>query len=126
MNLIQTIAEHIAQGLSASASALKLEAEHGLTVSEQWVRNIMSADGFAKALEDARASVGRLEGAVETELGVLTDAPAGRSPDAAMDGSAEAAAEEAASEVEASDAASENEADAPPANPVPPAPSATE
>lgn len=56
MNLIEEIARHVASGLSAAEAAAKLEVEHAVKVSEDWVRKIMSADGFASALDSARTA----------------------------------------------------------------------
>jgi len=70
MNLIETIAGHIAAGLSAAASAARLAAEHGLEVSEDWVRKIMSADGFSSAVASAQTKVG----AVAEDLSSVAEA----------------------------------------------------
>lgn len=55
MNLIERIAQHIASGFTAAEVSAKLEIEHAMKVSEDWVRKIMSADGFSAALASAQA-----------------------------------------------------------------------
>lgn len=58
MNLLSTIGAYLAQGLSHAEVAVKLEAEHAVTVSEEWVKKIAGADGFglvaAQAVADAK------------------------------------------------------------------------
>lgn len=74
MNFISTIATHIAQGLTAAESAVKIEAEHGVQVTEDWVHKIMGADGFAHALAEAKAMLAKAETKIE---GIFTaDNPA--------------------------------------------------
>lgn len=60
MNLIESIAQRVVKGAKATAIAVELEVEHGVKVSEAWVQKIMGADGFDKALEDARANAERV------------------------------------------------------------------
>jgi hypothetical protein len=56
MNLLQTIGAWIAQGFSHAEVAVKLEAEHAITVSEEWVKKITGADGFGVVSEDVEAA----------------------------------------------------------------------
>jgi hypothetical protein len=61
MNLITSIAEHAARGLTAAKIAVELELKHGVQVGEAWIEKIMSSDAFAHARADAQAALVAVE-----------------------------------------------------------------
>lgn len=79
MNLIQTIAKHVHDGLTEAETAVKLEVEHGVQVTEDWVKKIISADGFHAALTKVKAELGLGAPAQSAGGAAVPDAPgAGR------------------------------------------------
>jgi hypothetical protein len=68
MNLLSTIGAMIAQGLSHAEVAAKLEAEHAITVSEEWVKKITGADGFALVSAEVGGEAVKVEAAVDNVI----------------------------------------------------------
>lgn len=74
MNLIERIAQHVASGFTAAEVSIKLELEHAVKVSEDWVRKIMSADGFAAALASAQVRSAEVGAAVQEDATDVVEA----------------------------------------------------
>jgi hypothetical protein len=92
MNIIEKIGAYVKAGLSSAEAAVKLEYEHGVQVTEEWIDKIRSADGFSALLAKVEAylaptnNIGEPEGptvdmdppapAVTTQEPVAPNAPA--------------------------------------------------
>jgi hypothetical protein len=71
MNLLSTIGQYIRDGLSHAEIVVKLDVEHAIQVSEDWIAKIRSADGFALVAHVPSEVVGTAEGvagAVEADV----------------------------------------------------------
>lgn len=73
MNLIEKIGAYIAAGLSSAEAAVRLEAEHAVTVTEEWIDKIRGADGFSHVVASVQAAEST---AVDTVSTAVTDATA--------------------------------------------------
>lgn len=61
MNIISTIGKYIKDGLTHAEVVVKLDVEHGVQVSEMWLKKIVGADGFTAVLDQVELATG-LEG----------------------------------------------------------------
>jgi hypothetical protein len=76
MNLLSTIGQYIRDGLSHAEIVVKLDVEHAIQVSEEWVAKLRGADGFALVAhlpEEAAAEAVDLTQSAEAEVKTVAE-----------------------------------------------------
>ena len=76
MNLIASIAEGLARGLTSAKISIELELKHGVQVSEAWIEKIMSSDAFSHAQAAAVAALETVEHAPAEVVQAIESIPA--------------------------------------------------